>query len=79
MVDNKTLADREHDRRARLSTYLFDVSKLLISGVGIGGLSPLITGKEMTVNNYVCVVIGALAAFAFAYCANRITKIKNDK
>lgn len=69
---------KEHDRRSKLSDYLYGVSNLLISGVGIGGLSPLITGREMTLSNYVCAAIGSLAAFVFAYCANRIMKY-NDK
>nr|DAT45188.1 MAG TPA: hypothetical protein [Caudoviricetes sp.] len=69
---------KEHDRRLKLSDYLYGVSNLLISGVGIGGLSPLITGKEMTTSNYICAAIGSLAAIVFAYCANRIMKY-NDK
>ena len=73
---NKQNLDREHDRQSKLSDYLYGVSKLLISGIGIGGLSPLITDTEMKTNNYICVMIGALAALVFAYCANRVLKIK---
>lgn len=69
---------KEHDRRSKLCDYLYGVSNLLISGVGIGGLSPLITGKEMITANYICAAIGLLAAVVFAYCANRIMKY-NDK
>ena len=49
------IPEREYSRKAQLSNYLYDVSKLLISGVGIGGLSPLITGTEMGAYNYIYV------------------------
>lgn len=39
--------EQERDRRGKLSDYLYGVSKLFVSGVGIGVLSPLITGQEM--------------------------------
>ena len=51
--------EQERDRRGKLSDYLYGVSKLFVSGVGIGGLSPLITGQEMGLNNYVCVIMGS--------------------
>ena len=75
-MSNKQNVEREHDRQSKLSDYLYGVSKLLISGIGIGGLSPFITNTEMKTSNYICVVIGALAAIFFAYCANRVLKIK---
>ena len=71
---------KEHDRRSGLSHYLYGVSNLFISGTGIGGLSPMITGDEMGVNNILCLVLGAIAAFVFAYSANRVMKYNdNDK
>lgn len=36
-MGNKSNAEKEYDRCTMLATYLYDVSKLLISGVGIGG------------------------------------------
>lgn len=65
---------KEHDRRSGLSHYLYGVSNLFISGTGIGGLSPIITGDEMGVNNILSLVLGAIAAFVFAYSANRVMK-----
>ena len=53
-----------------------DVSKMLISGVGIGGLSPLLTGEELGLNNCVFVAFGMGAAALFAYCANRLMKLQ---
>ena len=29
--------------------------------------------------NYICVALGALAAFSFAYCANKILKANKQK
>lgn len=69
---------KEHDRRSGLSHNLYGVSNLFISGTGIGGLSPMITGDEMGVKNILCLVLGAIAAFVFAYSANRVMKY-NDK
>lgn len=66
--------NKEHDRRSELSHYLYGVSNLFISGTGIGGLSPLVTGDEMGVFNYICIVAGAMSAIAFAYVANGIMK-----
>ncbi len=65
---------KEHDRRSGLSHYLYGVSNLVLSGTGIGGLSPLVTGGEIGVFNYLCLIFGTMGAFAFAYVANRIMK-----
>ena len=69
---------KEHDRRSGLSHYLYGVSTLFLSGVGIGGLSPLVTNQELNIYNLLCLFIGTLAAITIAYCANRIMKY-NDK
>jgi len=73
-MGNKSLTEKEYDRRTMLATYQYDVSKLLISGVGIGGLSPIVTGEEMTYSNYMLIAAGVLAAYLFAYSANMIMK-----
>ena len=65
---------KEHDRRSGLSHYLYGVSNLFISGTGIGGLSPMITGDEMGVFNYVCIIAGSLSAISFALAANNVMK-----
>lgn len=69
--------NKEHDRRSELSHYLYGVSNLFISGTGIGGLTPFVTGTEMGVNNVICLVLGSITAFGFAYCANKIMKYKD--
>ena len=65
---------KEHDRRSGLSHYLYGASNLFISGTGIGGLSPMITGDEMGVFNYVCIIAGSLSAISFALFANNVMK-----
>ena len=65
---------KEHDRRTLLSTYFYGVSNLFLTGVGIGGLAPLVTNQEMNVYNYLSVTFGIAGAIFFAYCANRIMK-----
>lgn len=69
---------KEHDRRTLLSSYLYGVSNLFLTGVGIGGLSPLATNQEMNIFNYLSVAIGIVCVVVFAYCANRIMKY-NEK
>lgn len=69
---------KEHDRRSKLCDYLYGVSNLLISGVGIAALSPFFTDKDMATHNYVCAAIGTLAAVGFAYCANRVMKYNDN-
>ena len=74
MVSNLT---KEHDRRSQLSSYLYGVSTLLLSGTGIGGLSPLVAGGEIGMFNYCCLVLGTFGTIAFAYAANKVMKYKN--
>ena len=78
-MGNKSNTEKEYDRRTILATYLYDVSKLLISGVGIGGLSPIMTGDELCAENYLCLGLGSIAAFRFAYAANSLLRIQTKK
>ena len=69
---------KEHDRRTLLSTYLYGVSNLLLSGTGIGGFSPLITGNSIGLFNCLFLVLGIVSAFIFAYSANRVMKYNDS-
>lgn len=53
---------KEHDRRTLLATYLYGVSNLFISGTGIGGFSPLITGDNIGLYNVLFIVFGVMAS-----------------
>ncbi len=69
-------SERKQKQREMLSTFLYDVAKLSISGVGIGGLSPLVTDDEMTVYNYIFLFLGSVVSFIFASMANKILNPK---
>jgi len=51
----------------------------LCGGVVIGGLSPLFTGDDMSIFNYLCIGFGSLATVLFAYFGNEILKVKLNK
>ena len=63
-------------RSEMLAGYFFDLSKLMCSGVVVGGLSPLFTGDEMGIFNYLCISFGFTATVLFAYFGNEILKVK---
>lgn len=73
-LSKSKLSERKQKQREMLAAFLYDVAKLSISGVGIGGFSPLITGDEMNVYNYLCLSCGLVVTFLFAFEANRILK-----
>lgn len=70
---------KEHERRSKLCDFLYDVSKLLISGVGVGGVTPFLMRQVLSVRHYISVVIGLLAAILFAYLANRLMTYNDIK
>ena len=55
-----------------LAGYFFDLSKLMCSGVVVGGLSPLFTGDEMGIFNYLCISFGFTATVLFAYFGRQV-------
>ena len=48
----------------------------ICSDVVVGGLSPLFTGDEMGIFNYLCISFGITATVLFAYFGNEILKVK---
>ncbi len=73
-LSKNKMSERKQKQREMLAAFLYDVAKLSISGVGIGGLSPLVTGDDMNVYNYTCIVGGLLVSLGFAMAANNILK-----
>ena len=57
-----------------LAGFLYDLAKLTFSGVGIGGLSPLVTGDELNIGNYLFMLLGVVVTGGLASIANIILK-----
>lgn len=64
------LSERNQKRREMLAVFLYYVAKLTLSGVGIGGLSPLLTGDEMNAYNYIFILLGVAVTCGLAFTAN---------
>lgn len=75
-LSKNKISERNQKRREMLAGYFFDLSKLMCSGVVVGGLSPLFTGDEMGIFNYLCIGFGSTATVLFAYFGKEILKVK---
>lgn len=73
------LNERKFKRNKMLAEYFFGLSKLVVSGVGIGALSPLFTGEVMGVVNYVGFGLGCAMAGILGYAANYLLKVELKK
>ena len=73
------LTERNFKRNEMLAEYFFGLSKLIVSGIGIGALSPLFTGREMGMANLVCIVFALITAVSLGLIANRILKVELKK
>lgn len=73
------LTERNLKRNEMLAEYFFGLSKLIVSGIGIGALSPLFTGREMGMANLVCIVLALITAVSLGLIANRILKVELKK
>lgn len=60
-------------RKEKLAGYYYDLSKLIMGGLGISGISPIFGGDVGLVNWY-SVVVAFAAAIWLAIMANRILK-----
>lgn len=76
MVSKAVKEVTEQDRRKMLASFLYDMVKLMFSGVAVGGLSPLFTGKGLGDINIACVIVGFIGGCMLAYIANELLKIK---
>ena len=73
------LTERNFKRNEMLAEYFFGLSKLIVSCIGIGALSPLFTGREMGMANLVCIVLALITAVSLGLIANRILKVELKK
>ena len=73
------LNKRKFKRNEMLAEYFFGLSKLIVSGVGIGALSPLFTGETMEVVNLACIGFALITAVALGMIVNNILKVELKK
>ncbi len=71
-------AKREQKERTKVSKealgkYFYDVSKLILAGVVIGGFTPILSDKDADIN-ILSVLIGSITAIFCAWIGNRILK-----
>lgn len=65
--------ERKRTRKENLAKYFFDLSKLTFAALVLGGLSPLIN-NDMERISLSPIIMGTIAAYFFAFFANRILK-----
>lgn len=64
--------ERKKAVRDKLAGYIYDVSKLIVAGLVIGGISPMFSNGGITASNAVVIIGGALFSVGAAYVAYRI-------
>ena len=69
----KEVREKDKVRREKLASYFYDVSKLIIVGVVLGGITPVYSNDYLNVNYFV-VAFGTLAVIFFAWIGNKILK-----
>ena len=65
--------EKDKVRREKLASYFYDLSKLILAGVVIGGLAPIYTNNMDDVNIGV-ILIGSVATILLAWIGNKILK-----
>ena len=76
MASNEVKEVSEQERRKQLASFLYDMAKLMLGSVAIGGMSPLFTGKSLESTNLWCIIVGLIGGCIIAYIANFMLKIK---
>lgn len=71
--EQKKAKERHYVRREKLAGYFFDLSKLIFTGLVIGGITPLFTNMTNGIN-WFTVILGVFSTYIFAFLANRILK-----
>lgn len=69
----KEAKEKDKVRREKLASYFYDLSKLILAGVVIGGLTPIYTNNVEDVNLNV-ILIGAVATILLAWIGNKILR-----
>ena len=72
-MDRSDLRERNYRYRETLSKLFIDIAKIVLTGVVIGGMSPIFTGSSVGVN-YIVIVIGIMISVMSAWLVCRILK-----
>ena len=72
-MDRSDLRERNYRYRETLSKLFIDIAKIVLTGVVIGGKSPIFTGSSVGVN-YIVIVIGIMISVMSAWLGCRILK-----
>ena len=60
-------------RKEKLAGYFYNLSQLIFTGTGVGGVLPFLHGTASS-GDISVLVFGAVATAVFAYAANRVLK-----
>lgn len=71
--EKKDTKEREKTRREKLAGYFFDLSKLIFTGLVIGGVTPLFADEPSKIN-WLTVLMGCFSTYMFALFANKLLK-----
>lgn len=69
MSEEEKKIERRKVVRDKLAGYLYDVSKLAVAGLVIGGISPVFSSEGMAASGAAVIIGGAAFAVGFAYFA----------
>ena len=72
-MDRNELKHRMDKYRDAISRLFIDISKIIFTGVVIGGISPAFIGSETSIN-FMIVISGAAVSFIAAWIGCRILK-----
>ena len=65
--------DKTKVRKEKLAGYFYNLSQLIFTGTGVGGVLPYLHGTASS-GDISVLVFGAVATAVFAYAANRVLK-----
>ena len=65
--------DKTKVRKEKLAGYFYNLSQLIFTGTGVGGVLPFLHGTASS-GDISVLVFGAVATAVFAYAANRVLK-----
>lgn len=72
-MERSELKERNNRYRETVSKLFIDIAKIVLTGIVIGGLSPIFTGSYNNVN-YIMIAVGFVIFFMSAWLGCRILK-----